>query len=56
MRTRRLTLQRETLAALTDDDLALVAGAAAAAVPDHTLDRRCIEEFIDRNIGQSGGC
>ncbi len=37
MRTRRLSLRRETLTALSDDDLANVAGAV-----DHTLELRCI--------------
>ncbi len=40
MTTRRLALRRETLAALSTDDLANVAG--AVAVPDHTLDLQCV--------------
>ena len=36
MRTRRLTLRRESLAALTTDELAVVAGAAGPTGPEPT--------------------
>ncbi len=50
MRTRRLTLQRETLAALSTDDLTLVAG--GAPIPSMPQ-MYCIKEFIDRHVGQT---
>ncbi len=42
MRTRRLSLQRETLTALATDELALV----VAGVPDHTIDLECVTEWV----------